>query len=124
MCSLPVIYLGPSVFLQCGRPGFDPCIGKIPWRRRRQPTPVFLPGESHGQRSLAGYNPRGCKRRTQLSDYTTNHHPVNRRQGETEKRGRPSQIGIVSFNKLGSLFRRLVLGSCKTSICLYQHYKY
>ena len=38
---------------------FDPWIGKIPWRRAQQPTPVFLPGESHGQRSLAGYSPRG-----------------------------------------------------------------
>ena len=35
----------------------DPWVGKIPWRRAGQPTPVFLPGESHGQRSLAGYNP-------------------------------------------------------------------
>ena len=41
--------------------GLDPSIGKIPWRRAWQPTHVFLPGESHGQRSLAGYNPRGCK---------------------------------------------------------------
>ena len=40
---------------------FDPWIGKIPWRREWQPTPVFLPGESHGQRSLVGYNPWGCK---------------------------------------------------------------
>ena len=39
------------------RRGFDPWVGKIPWRRARQPTPVFLPGESHGQRSLAGYSP-------------------------------------------------------------------
>ena len=36
-------------------------VGKIPWRRAWQPTPVFLPGESHGQWSLAGYSPRGCK---------------------------------------------------------------
>ena len=36
-------------------------VGKIPWRRTRQPTPVFLPGESHGQRSLAGYSLWGCK---------------------------------------------------------------
>ena len=36
---------------------FDPCVGKIPWRRAWPPTPVFLPGESHGQRSLAGYSP-------------------------------------------------------------------
>ena len=33
---------------------FDPWVRKIPWRRARQHTPVFLPGESHGQRSLAG----------------------------------------------------------------------
>ena len=33
----------------------------IPWRRKWQPTPVFLPGESHGQRSLVGYSPEGCK---------------------------------------------------------------
>ena len=41
--------------------GFDPRNGKIPWRRAWQPTPVFLPGESHGQRSLVGYSPWGCK---------------------------------------------------------------
>ena len=35
----------------------DPWVRKIPWRRKCQPTPVFLPGESHGQRSLAGYSP-------------------------------------------------------------------
>ena len=40
---------------------FDPWIGKIPWRREWQPTPVFLPGESHGQRSLAGCSPWGHK---------------------------------------------------------------
>ena len=39
----------------------DPWVGKIPWRRAWQPTLVFLPGESHGQRSLVGYSPWGCK---------------------------------------------------------------
>ena len=43
------------------KPGFDPQVGKIPWRREQLPTPVFWPGEFHGQRSLAGYSPRGCK---------------------------------------------------------------
>ena len=38
------------------RCGFDPWFRKIPWKRKWQPTPVFLPGESHGQRSLAGYS--------------------------------------------------------------------
>ena len=37
----------------------DPWVGKVPWRRARLPTPVFLPGESHGQGSLAGYSPWG-----------------------------------------------------------------
>ena len=47
---------------------FDPWVGKIPWQRAWQPTPVFLPGESCGQRSLAGYSPWDCKSQTLLSD--------------------------------------------------------
>ena len=43
------------------RRGFDPWVQKIPWRKAQQPTAVFLPGESHGQRSLAGYSPQGHK---------------------------------------------------------------
>ena len=43
------------------RPGFDFWVRKIPWRWERQPTTVSLPGESHGQRSLVGYNPWGHK---------------------------------------------------------------
>ena len=44
------------------RHGFDPWVGRSPWRRAWQPTPVLLPAESHGQRSLAGYSPWGQKR--------------------------------------------------------------
>ena len=47
-----------SVCLQCGRPGFDPLVGKIPWKRKWQPTPVFLPEEPHGWRSLVGCSPQ------------------------------------------------------------------
>ena len=43
------------------RCGFDPWVGKIPWRRKLQPTLVFLPGNVHGQRSLAAYSPWGHK---------------------------------------------------------------
>ena len=42
-------------------PGFDPWVGKVPWRRKWQSTPVLLPGESHGGRSLVDYSPRGRK---------------------------------------------------------------
>ena len=41
------------------RCGFSPWVGKIPWRRALKP--VFLTGEFHGQRSLVGYSPQGCK---------------------------------------------------------------
>ena len=41
------------ICMQC-----NPQVGKIPWIRKWQPAPVFLPGESHGQRNLAGYSPR------------------------------------------------------------------
>ena len=53
------------------RRGFDPWVGKISWRRTWQPTPVFLPGESHRQRNLAGYSLWGCKRVGQ--DLSTKH---------------------------------------------------
>ena len=49
------------ICLQCKRPRFDSWVGKIPWSGKWQPTPVFLPGESHGQRSLAGYRTCGHK---------------------------------------------------------------
>ena len=59
--------------LQCRRHrrcGFDPWVKKIPWRRKWQSTPVFLPGEPHGQRRLAGYSPKGHKK----SDVTEHTH--------------------------------------------------
>jgi len=52
---------GKGSACNAGNPRFSPWVRKIPWRREWQPTPVFLPGESHGQRSLVGYSPRGCK---------------------------------------------------------------
>ena len=49
----------PCQCRRCKRHRFDPWIRKIPWKRAWQPSPVFLPGEFHGQRSLAGYGPWG-----------------------------------------------------------------
>ena len=46
-----------GICLQCRSPQFDPCVGKIPSGRDWQPTPVFFPGRSHGQRSLVGCSP-------------------------------------------------------------------
>ena len=55
MLNLGLIHVAKRICL------FNPWIGKIPWRRDLHPTPAFLPGKSHGQRSLVGYSPWGCK---------------------------------------------------------------
>ena len=52
---------GMRVYLQHGRPRVNPWVGKIPWRRKWQPPPEFLPGKSHGWRSLVCYSPWDCK---------------------------------------------------------------
>ena len=52
-------------------------VGKIPWRRKWQPTPVFLPGESHGQRSLAGYSSRDPESDT--TSWLNNHSNTSRK---------------------------------------------
>ena len=52
--GLPLWLSWCIIYLQCGRPGFDPWVGKIPWRREGLPTPVFWPGEFHGLHSPWG----------------------------------------------------------------------
>ena len=73
-CGLKQYKGFPSGFLKCRtcrRLGFDPWVRKILWRRAWQPTPVFLPGESHWQRSLEGYSPWGQKSQTWLKQLST-----------------------------------------------------
>ena len=76
--------------------GFNPWVGKIPWRKTWQPTLVFLPGESHGQKSLAGYSPRGRKE----SDTTEQLHftsPVNHVSSELSATIQPSWVVLHSM---------------------------
>ena len=64
----------PCQCRRCKRCRIDPWVGKMPWRRKWQPTPVFLPGKSHGQRSLVGYIVHGvAKSWTRLSVRTHTH---------------------------------------------------
>ena len=60
---------GLRICLQCRRPGFDPWIGKIAWRRERLPSPVFWPGEFHGL-----YNP-WCRKESDMTERLTFHFP-------------------------------------------------
>ena len=55
--QMALVVKNPPANARDMRRGFDPWVRKIPWRRAWQPTPVLLPGESRGQRSLVGYSP-------------------------------------------------------------------
>ena len=83
--------------LQCGRPGFHPWVWKIPWRKEWQPTPVFLPGEFHGQRSQAGYSPWGRKESDKTERLTLDSH-----------RGQALWMGVFSLTSHNG-------GSCRDS---------
>ena len=61
---------------RCKRGRVDPWERKISWRREWQPTPVFLPGKSHGQRSLVGYSPQGCQE-SDMIKWLSTHMPVD-----------------------------------------------
>ena len=63
--------------MQCRRPGFHPWVGNICWKREWLPTPVFLPGGFHGQRSLVGYSPWGCKESEVTQSCQTLCHPMD-----------------------------------------------
>ena len=69
MQGLPLWLSGKESTCQCKRHSFNPWVGKIPWRRKWQPTSTYLPGKSHGQRNPVGYSPWGHKRVRQ--DLTT-----------------------------------------------------
>ena len=83
----------------------DPWVGKISWRRKWQPTPIFLPGKSYGQRSLEGYSPWGHKK--------VRHHLVTKEEKPTfspsftpssqawmweKQRGREAEMGGLTEN--------------------------
>ena len=56
-----LVISGKESACDAGENGFNPWVGKIPWRGEWQPTPVFLPGKFHGKRSLVGYSPWACR---------------------------------------------------------------
>ena len=64
-------FIWPRICLQCRRPRFDPWVGKSPWRRKWQLTPVFLVGNPVDREAWQGCSPRRLKSRTRLGDRTT-----------------------------------------------------
>ena len=80
-----------KICLECRIPRFNPWVRKKPWRRKWQPTLVFLPGKSHGQRSLVSYSPWG-RRESEMTERLNNSNKIlqrgakaeNMREGPTE----------------------------------------
>ena len=93
---LPWWFSGKEYTCQCRRCSSEPWVRKIPWRRKCQPTPVFLAGKSHGQRRLAGYSPRVYKRVGRDS--------VTKQQQQTSDKTRYS----VSLHRVQLLYGQIV----------------
>ena len=99
-----------------GRPGFDPWIGKIRWKRKWQSTPVLLSGKSHGQRSLIGYSPWGCKELDTTERLHFHSHPYMT-TGKTIALTRWTFVGKV-MSLLFNMLSRLVIAFLPRSKCL------
>ena len=88
-----------EVYRRCWRPRLNSWLGKIPWRRKWQPTPVFLPGKFHGQRSLAGNSPWGLKETDmteRLSAHTHTHTHTHTQPLNEFISSLPFLVGLVS----------------------------
>ena len=92
----------------------DPCVRKIPWRRKWQPTPVFLPGEFWGQRSLEGYSP-GVQEKSDMTEAAERRHAFIRFVKETRWEGRRGQVVACKWptspRLLSSLFAEATQGA-------------
>ena len=104
---------------RCKRHVFDPWVGKVPWSRKWQPTPIFLPGKSLGQRSLVGYSPRGHKE-SDMTEWAQIHMQLLRRiiytvKGTINKRKKkPSEWEKILANDLchKGLILKYIKNSC------------
>ena len=100
---------GKESACQCRRPRFQPCFGKIPWRRAWQRTPVFLPGESRGQRSLAGYSLGVTQSRTRLKQLSMHDLGSSRALGDSGRAGLCAKPGTWETGLRASPKKAVVL---------------
>ena len=80
---------------------FDPWVGKIHWGRAWQPTPVFLPGESHEQRGPVGYSPWGCKESDLTEQLTLFHRETRQNMGSQEGQFMPRVVCFIAMSGAG-----------------------
>ena len=96
--GLPWWLSGKKSACQCRRLGFDPWVRKICWSGKWQPTPVFLPRKSHGQRSLVGYSPWGHKELVMMAGW---HHWLDGRESEWTPGVGDGQGGLACCDSWG-----------------------
>ena len=115
----------------CRRYMFDPWVGKIPWRRKWLPTPVFLPGESHGQRSLVGYSPCGLQScpESDMTEVTYRASTHSAQQGCSEScthfpRGHypPNASSLLALTDIGPEYIKFCKMSGHLNSSIYQTY--
>ena len=97
--SVPSGSAGKKFTCQCRRRRFDSWVRKIPWRRKWQFTPVFLPGKFHGQRSLAGCSPWGHKE-SDMTEHARIISPWGHKESDTTEHARIIMIvkGLKSLS--------------------------
>ena len=83
------------IHLQCGRPGFDPWVGKFPWRRERPPVPVFWPGEFHGLCRPWGHKEPGTNELLSLTSSLEEGNLDAERQTQRRPRQTGAEMGAV-----------------------------
>ena len=121
------------LYLQSRIPGFNPWVGKNPWGRAWQPTPVFSPGEPRGQRSLASYTPWGCKELDTTEQLSAAHTELNTQGITVPKLGyfhmvlrlwaiRISNSGGISGTIIPLGVRKGMKGSSLLSSVIYARY--
>ena len=130
----------PPIHLLKPQSGFNPWVRKILWGRKWQPTPVFLPGESHGQRSLAGYSPWSRKSQTQFSNKITTNPQYDRfwrwdlwelihfgwaHEDESERKWKRRTLswGWDPLNEISVLIRRDMISCSLSFLTLWRHQK-
>ena len=96
--DFPHSSVGKESTCNAGDPGSIPGSGRFPWRRKWQPTPVFLPGGSHGQRSLAGYSSWGLKNQ---HDLATKPPPAQYGIGLLWRTGKAGVLLFMASQKVG-----------------------
>ena len=116
LCFLKGWLLSGKEFTFQYRRAFDPWVGKIPWRRKWQPTPVFLPGKFQGHRSLAHYSPWGHKE-LDMTEWLNNNNTLihlvvqeNRHKDPTQSSIRGTSL-VVPWLRLHLPMKRLQVWS-------------